>query len=278
MSVVISIASTYIYWNHINYSKLPKKIQNSMLGLMWPTHDWNGSIEMDLPQAEFSRRLLKVDSIICEFLHHICILLTFGLCCPVVAIAIAIYVSIQVVILLIVFGRFVQLFHDQNNSTKNMVSGAVHGSNSRLWEALELACSNIDIYIKNCMWEVVCMSSVFYALLCWDMASDRVYWKDVLWIPTTGVTIPLAMWLCYNILIRINFAVYFTNNNKCKKQTNINRAISDDVELRLSTYYNISNVSEVTHVDYDTGTANKTYSNSSSNVVISPLTRSNISI
>jgi hypothetical protein len=53
------------------------------------------------------------------------------------------------------------------------------------------------------MWEVVFMSSVFYALLCWDMASDRTYWKDAMWIPVTALALPFAMWSSNYIFERL---------------------------------------------------------------------------
>jgi hypothetical protein len=101
------------------------------------------------------------------------------------------------------------------------------------------------------MWEVVCMSSVFYALLCWDMASDRTYWIDAVWIPVTAVLIPLAMWICYNTFQRYDAASkdkmmqwnkrlsIIGDANRHPPEHEFDRAISDDVELRISSYGNV---------------------------------------
>jgi hypothetical protein len=48
------------------------------------------------------------------------------------------------------------------------------------------------------------MSNIFYALLCWDMASDRIQWKESIWMPLTAIVIPLAMWICDYILRKYN--------------------------------------------------------------------------
>jgi hypothetical protein len=119
--------------------------------------------------------------------------LTFGLCCPVLAIAIAMYISIYVFVLLAILGRFCERLQD------NVKSDNV----SYVWIALELASCDTNVYITNCMWEVVFMSSVFYALLCWDMASDRTYWKDAMWIPVIAVALPFAMWSSNHICRRL---------------------------------------------------------------------------
>ena len=42
---------------------------------------------------------------------------------------------------------------------------------------LELALANIKDYDNTCIREVMRMSGIFFAELCWDMASDRIYWK-----------------------------------------------------------------------------------------------------
>jgi hypothetical protein len=151
------------------------------MGVMWITDDWSNYDEQSL-----SRKLMKVDNIICELLHHIGILLTFGLCCPVLAIAISTYVSIYVLVLLLVLGRFMMWL--DNNKADSHASISV---------ALEMASRDVGLYVGNCMWEVVFMTSGFFALLCWDMASDRTYWKHAVWVAVTALVTPMIMWLCY---------------------------------------------------------------------------------
>jgi hypothetical protein len=247
MSIVINILSTYIFCNYINYSNYPTTIQNELMGVMWPEHDWTTNSDSSATMIKLSpqnlfRKLLKADKIISDILHHICIMIIFGLCCPVLAITISVYVTIKVFILLVVIGRFVTLLNEHINSNKSN-STSLNDKNT-LWKAFELSCSDIDMYINNCIWEVVFMSSLFYALLCWDMASDRSYWNKVLWIPITAISLPLAMWLLLK-LFRMRYGTSYSvttgrleNNRNSRTKLGFNRAISDDVELRQSIHGN----------------------------------------
>jgi hypothetical protein len=108
------------------------------------------------------------------------------------AITIAVYVSIYVLVLLVVIGRFATCIDNDSSNSKLVQSDVV--------VALELASANSEEYVNTCMWEVVWMSSIFFAVLGWDMASDRVYWKKAIWIPVTAMALPLAMWL-FNVML-----------------------------------------------------------------------------
>jgi hypothetical protein len=223
ISILVNAASTYVCCTYVDYSKCPKFIQNVLTGVMWPHHDWC-SAEVSLSPYLLSKQLLKVDNIICDILHHAGILLTFGLCCPVLAIAIAVHVSIYVLVLLVVVGRFVKLI-DSGHSNVTAVKSTV-------FAALDLASSNSDVYVSTCMWEVVWMSSIFCAVLCWDMASDRAYWKPVVWIPASAMSLPLLMWLCYVMLNKYYFGVSSQNIDVNVK----NQQLSENVELPRLTF------------------------------------------
>jgi hypothetical protein len=197
------------------------------MGVMWLTEDW-----IKYTEDILSRKLIKVDNIVCDLLHHIGILLTFGLCCPVLAILISVYVSMYVLTLLLVLGRFLMWLDSNKAKDYSVIS-----------EALELASYDVSLYIGNCMWEVVFMTSVFFALLCWDMASDKVYWKQAVWIPVITFAIPMVMWLCYFFWskyliekdegIQNKSSIYDRNGEVIVAS---NRSESDNIELRLSLY------------------------------------------
>ncbi len=90
------------------------------------------------------------------------------------------------------------------------------------------------------MWEVVFMSSVFYAVLCWDMANDRTHWKDAVWIPVTAVVLPFAMWSSNYICQRLQvnrgntYSAWYQNTQNV---TETNR----DTELIIRSSGNMSN-------------------------------------
>jgi hypothetical protein len=201
ISIVVNFTWTYVCCTYVDYSKFPKCIQKVLMGVMWPYHNWC-SAEVSISSYLLSRQLLNVDKIMCDILHHAAIMLTFGLCSPVLAITIAIYVSIYVLVLMVVVGRFVTL-SDCGRSNKKIVQSDVIA-------ALEIASANSEVHVNTCIWEVVWMSSIFFAVLCWDMASDRVSWKKAVWIPVTTMALPLVMWLS-NVMLR---KYYFTANGQ----------------------------------------------------------------
>jgi hypothetical protein len=90
------------------------------------------------------------------------------------------------------------------------------------------------------MWEVVFMSSVFYALLCWDMASDRTYWKDAMWIPVTAVALPFAMWLSNYIFERLQVSRGNTNSAWYQYTQNVTET-NRDTEFIIRISENIPN-------------------------------------
>jgi hypothetical protein len=264
LSVVITVASTYTYCKYVNYTTLSTVIQKTFMGLMWPKHDWNGDAE------SLSRLLLKADNIVCNVLHHICILLTFGMCCPALAVAIAIFVSCKVWIFQIVLGRFLETINHSEEVNNISIATKSFDYPNNVWLALELAASDIDVYVSNCMWEVVCMSSVFFALLCWDMASDTSLLKDAVWLPITAITIPLTMWLCYTV-IKMHYFIdtnnrfesanfsstkslaSFINKRNSRINSESNRALEhNDVELRESKYSATNTTSKSYQYNTDT--------------------------
>jgi hypothetical protein len=174
-------------------------------------------------------------------------------------------------VLMVVVGRFVTLM---GSSQTNVMTAKSNNCRTTVIAALDLASSNSDVYVSTCMWEVVWISSLFYALLCWDMASDRTYWKDVIWIPVTAILLPLAMWLCYVMFSKY----YFRNNNGNIDIDNIQSygadmsadrysvestyQVSGDVEFQRVTFSqptiannglvgNINVIMDMIHSDYD---------------------------
>jgi hypothetical protein len=112
------------------------------------------------------------------------------------------------------------------------------------------------------------MSSVFFAVLCWDMASDRINWKNAVWIPVAALITPIVLWMIYYLLNKY-MCIECTRSSLADDHSSLlqaneieKRTISGDVELKLSLYHSSS--SSLTGVR-DSGIIRDAYINSSFN-------------
>ncbi len=82
------------------------------------------------------------------------------------------------------------------------------------------------------------MSSIFVAVMCWDMASDRTYWKTAVWIPASAMSLPLMMWLCYVTLNKYYFGVRSQNTDiDIDIDVENKQSFVDVASNRLSSWY-----------------------------------------
>lgn len=205
INILVTIATPIICLS-TKYDSYPVWLRSQVMGIIWPSYWENEKPSPERQSAqllEFEKRsgasdsvqgmhrdMLKVDDYLSRYLHHVAILLTFGICCPALAFAISCHLGIDVFVLMVLLGRFVK-YRDNawnvNHSTNDIkIDGAM--------KILEQSCLQWDLYLSHCMWEVVFASSIFFACLCWDMASDRTYWKDAIWLPLVALSIPCAVW------------------------------------------------------------------------------------
>jgi hypothetical protein len=134
-----------------------------------------------------------------KHLQGMLVLITFGLCCPPLAMAIALSMYLSLVQLRCVIGRFVLLRHPnliEESQTRPAVSPSSPSSPSSASAlasvdsslgALKSGIMNLDRSFHQTAWIVVWTSCFFYVLLCWDIAGDEVGWERAMWVPLTAV-------------------------------------------------------------------------------------------
>lgn len=219
--LLLPFLSTYILSNYIPFSKLPEKIRNKLPGLLWPDY-W---ITKNIYQSEavsttdiasLSKKrpspqlLLKMDNIMTSHMQDFLLLLTFGLCSPVLAIVIGLSIYISILHVRFIVGRFVLWRHPGLSSLiSNLQDAPVSGRpssrplpssrpNSRTSSvsvyqsdigliALTMALSDLGRSYHQVLWVIVWNSCLFWALLSWDIAGDEVGWNHCIWVPFLSI-------------------------------------------------------------------------------------------
>jgi hypothetical protein len=121
--------------------------------------------------------------------YHLTILLTFGICSPVLAVIVVLSLVLQLHMLVFLVGRFV----DHRLGTRDL--GGIRAADDHALRALSTI--NIDIrnMFEHLIWPLFWGSSLFFAFLSWDIVIDVTgSWRSALWAPVACMSAPLAIW------------------------------------------------------------------------------------
>jgi hypothetical protein len=136
--------------------------------------------------------LVKTKSILCsDVLNNATIMLTFGLCSPVLATAVVCVVVLKMKLMEMLVARFTIMLDSAKNAGNN-VEGKAH-----LHVAL-VALGRVPFpyreVLRKSFWLLAWASAMFFALVCWDMVSDEVGWWRALWAPASALLFPVLLW------------------------------------------------------------------------------------
>ena len=161
--------------------------RNAMNGILWPEY-WLNSDDSDLVSRNHvdlekdPTIIINPLSILCfNILNNLMIMLTFGLCSPVLAVAVACTVVSKMSELLLLIGRFTHVLRGDCGHFALVALAKVHFP--------------VTEVLRESFWVMVWTSALFFSLVCWDIASDDVGWAASLWIPVTTISYPLFLWL-----------------------------------------------------------------------------------
>lgn len=131
--------------------------------------------------------LLNTKSILCfDVFNNALIMLTFGLCSPVLAAAVACVVVLKMNVLVLLIGRFTCLLQGVSSSE----SGGVHGAVA----ALCRVSFPLKEVMRDSFWLLTWSSALFFSLVCWDIVCDEVGWLASLWVPIVTLCYPVILW------------------------------------------------------------------------------------
>jgi hypothetical protein len=207
--------ATYLLAKAVPFDQLPGWVRTKLPGILWP-HHWlaesspgglggdrgrHHDTESTMRTKEDKRELasagtiLKTDELMTKHLQGTLVLITFGLCCPPLALTISLSLFISLLQLRCLIGRFLLLRHPTLlDQTLTSPAAALPSADSAL-RALKSGIVNLDRSFHHTAWIVVWTSCFFFVLLCWDIAGDEVGWLRSLWVPGVAVGYLLSITL-----------------------------------------------------------------------------------
>lgn len=224
--------TSYLTHNILPYSKLSLPIKLNFPGILWPDY-WLQEENKNQSNQEKSlltitttpRVLYNGDNFANKFMQDIVVLITFGLCCPILCLAISLSIFLSILEFHCIIGYFIstKITHIkkisseiplQNNNTNNntiaidlndnelnLSSNVISDlSNDILLQTIQYILSQIMKLCCDLVWIVIWTSCFFFIFLCWDIAGDEVGLENSIWVPIVAFGICLIGYFMNNKL------------------------------------------------------------------------------
>jgi hypothetical protein len=165
--------------------------------------------------APLEKNVFKPETIMSKIMHHVAVLLTFGICSPPLAISIFTSICVNTFIWQLLIGRYIYIRKNirqtieitgQKQSNTNILSTCEHQNTefSSSWETinlpvLESLCQGVWMAPQNTMWLAIDCSVFFFSIVVIDLSGDKTGWVFAaltLSIPT--LCIPLLLRWCFS--------------------------------------------------------------------------------
>lgn len=141
-----------------------------------------------------SRSVFFPAFILASAIHHLLVLITFGLLCPALAVSVAVVVASTTLTWEIVIGRWMT-----RGAVSRDLSQCAQLDEARL-QQLDAVCENVCTSPRKSIWILCFGSAFFFAFVLLDMAGDQQGWHGALWAPITTTLAATCLWLWYAAL------------------------------------------------------------------------------
>lgn len=197
LQILTTPLGSYLLSQYLPFQRLPPRLQSTLPGLLWPNH-WVAKDEHDLINLEQNKKdessipdrdafssssLMNENRIANKFMHDVLVLITFGLCSPLLCCTISLSMFLSIFEIHIMVGRFIisrGTLHSRNSSQENSPLALTFDSSFPL---LESRVNDLAPACRNLVWIVIWSSCFFFMFLCWDIAGDEFGLKKSLWVP-----------------------------------------------------------------------------------------------
>lgn len=170
-------------------------------GILWPEY-WLKSDESDLFLVNRNKACVKdprtvfnPTSTLCfVILNDLMVMLSFGLCSPILAAAVTCSLVLQMCSRILLVGRFTSILTKNDAHLKD--TGHRKKSNDVHFALVALGKVQFPVreVFQRSFWMIGWCSGLFCALVCWDIAADDVGWSNASWIPITTLCYPIILW------------------------------------------------------------------------------------
>ena len=191
------------------YTSIPKIVSAKFPGIFWPdywvTHDVenltdeeNDLVQRNIAGVASGRKLLSIKSVIVQVMQDMCVLLTFGLCSPLLAVVVTCASVTSFYVLRIVVSRFVHYrlrslkdddddgdaYEEGNDSVNlNHISAISQGHDADypLCALSEEFKSIVDMLMTS-QSIILVTSNIFFMVICFDIVGDISGWENAMWV------------------------------------------------------------------------------------------------
>jgi hypothetical protein len=176
-------------------------------------------------------RMIESFRIISNTMNNVLLLLSFGLCSPVLGCCIMLSITVNLCSWLMLTGRFLILrlnspaSHDPEkpfggDSETDIVTGSFssplnqnfyldHQSrpsqafcSDEFVKILSEQVEGVHRHLVECKWPVICTSCFFMTMFSWEIVGDEMGWLGAVWVPVLGVVILVIVVVWDNFLVR----------------------------------------------------------------------------
>lgn len=200
----------YFLSKYISYNKIPSFIKYKLQGILWPNHwlinfnnhNYNNKQQkrnkqdkkeedeslQDEKEIATKQQLFKVDSLITKHMQDMLVLITYGVCCPFLAVVIFLSMYISILLTRGMIGRFI--FQRHFHSSQELINKEQDIESDLGVICLNESLKNFDYsfsYNHTTTWIIIWTSCFFFIVLCWDIAGDEVGWEKSFWVPLSGI-------------------------------------------------------------------------------------------
>lgn len=174
-------------------------------GILWPDYWFEGGDEWDRKRALLDHNpdtMLRTRTIFCnDVLNNWLVMMTFGLCSPVLATAITLTVMLKMRFWSLLVGRFTnRIFLRDGIESGSVNFAAITTFPTNSLKSSTISCQNneiigvvlqslVDTHIPQhdvllgSFWLLAFCSALFVALLGWDLAANDLEWLRSIWVP-----------------------------------------------------------------------------------------------
>jgi hypothetical protein len=126
LQIIFTIVTLIIIFSSSNLTRHPRWLLSLFPGVCWPSH-WQhaGSSAVDITKQPV---MIKPHQIISRTMNNIILLVSFGLCSPVLCVCIALSISVHLCSWLILIGRFVSVRLDSRRALRSSSPSTDAGS------------------------------------------------------------------------------------------------------------------------------------------------------
>ena len=218
MQLLIPFAFVMIF-THVPYQTVPTAVRGLIHGIIWPKYWVEESDEKEKDLSSQPLLLLDtVDIVSMDIIFNLSVMLTFGICSPILALAIGLSCFFKLQMWTLFIGRLVSYFTRRNRNTfgshkKEDTTGREDSKESdhqldlsKREESVSdfefpytlryLATTCIPIFdiLDQNSGILLGSSTIFLSLLVWDIVGDDFGWKNSLWAPIIMISIPFMLY------------------------------------------------------------------------------------